>query len=492
MLGIPSITKTIQRLFKRRTSYEMFRDTFLYEYRRVKARYDAAETSTENYKHWANADSYSANAAASPEIRKIIRERSRYEIKNNSYGIGATETLANDLIGTGARLQFFSEDSNVNNYIEREWSTWCDEVRFVEKCLLMRKAKIVDGEGFAMYGTNEQLDHSVKLDLALLEAEQVTTPDFDFAANPENHIDGVIVNSFGTPIEYHVLKYHPGDIGTLGFTAVFNDYLKVPAREIIHYFTPQRPRQARGIPETAPSLPLFAQLRRATLAVMRAFEFAASVAGVLKTNNPQVDTKPNPQPFELIEYLIGTLLSLPEGWDISQIKAEQPVTTYKMFKDEILCEIARCLHVPFNVIANRSDGYNYASGRLDFQNYAKAIDVERHRLGHTVLNPTLRRWLNEATVVDPYLIDRKDVIARATYKWMYPASKHVDPKKEAEAALIRRKNGVTSLAVECANEGLDWQEVLLQRKREKDLEKEYGLESNLDDFSPTPDDQEED
>ena len=75
---------------------------------RVRGRYDAAATNDDNRRHWANADLLSANAAANPEVRRILRNRARYEVANNSYARGIVLTLANDAIGTGPRLQMLT------------------------------------------------------------------------------------------------------------------------------------------------------------------------------------------------------------------------------------------------------------------------------------------------------------------------------------------------------------------------------------------------
>ena len=47
---------------------------------RVHARYDAALTNPDNHRHWALADGLSADAAASPAVRRTLRNRSRYEV----------------------------------------------------------------------------------------------------------------------------------------------------------------------------------------------------------------------------------------------------------------------------------------------------------------------------------------------------------------------------------------------------------------------------
>jgi hypothetical protein len=57
-------------------------------YRRLRARYDAAVTNSDNYRHWANADGLSADAAASPEVRRILRNRARYGVANSSCAQG--------------------------------------------------------------------------------------------------------------------------------------------------------------------------------------------------------------------------------------------------------------------------------------------------------------------------------------------------------------------------------------------------------------------
>jgi hypothetical protein len=71
---------------------------------RLLGRYDAATTTTDNARHWAAADGLSANSANSPDVRRTLRNRSQYEIANNSYARGISLTLANDCVGTRASL----------------------------------------------------------------------------------------------------------------------------------------------------------------------------------------------------------------------------------------------------------------------------------------------------------------------------------------------------------------------------------------------------
>jgi capsid protein len=97
----------------------------------VRAKFDAAQTTPDNRRHWANADALAADAAASPEVRRTLRNRARYEVANNSYARGIVLTLANDVIGTGPRLQMLlgdGEDAANNGTIEREFMAWAKAV----------------------------------------------------------------------------------------------------------------------------------------------------------------------------------------------------------------------------------------------------------------------------------------------------------------------------------------------------------------------------
>jgi lambda family phage portal protein len=443
----------------------------LHRYRVLKARYDAAITNPDNMRHWANADGFSANAANSAEIRRILRNRSRYEVANNSYAKGICLTLANDVIGTGPRLQMLTPDANANRLIEREFGRWAQAVGLAEKLRTMRLARASDGEAFAILTSNETLVAPINLDLRLVEADQITTPDLFF--NLEPAIDGIIFDRFGNPVEYHVLKQHPGDLQLVKYDL---DYDRVPAKSVIHLFRCDRPGQARGIPDITPALPLFAQLRRFTLAVLAAAETAADFAGILYTDAPANGEADSAVPFEPIELEQRALMTMPGGWKMSQLHAEQPTTSHSEFVKQILNEIARCLNMPFNIAAGNSSGYNYASGRLDHQTYFKSIRVEQSHIEFTVLDRILTAWLDEAVLIEGFLPRAlRTLDADFSHQWFWDGREHVDPAKEADAQATRLTSHTTTLANEYAKQGRDWEAELHQRAKEVLLMEELRL-----------------
>ena len=96
--------------------------------RRVRAGFDSAETTEHNRRHWSRADALSPDAAASPEVRRTLRNRARYEVANNAYARGIVLTLANDSVGTGPRLQLLSDDPLLNHTVETDFHAWAQAV----------------------------------------------------------------------------------------------------------------------------------------------------------------------------------------------------------------------------------------------------------------------------------------------------------------------------------------------------------------------------
>jgi hypothetical protein len=201
-------------------------------------------------------------------------------------------------------------------------------------------------------------------------------------------IDGIMLDAWGNPQTYTVLRQHPGDL-----VAWKTQYDLVPAEAVVHWFRSDRPGQHRGVPEITPALPLFAQLRRYTLAVIAAAETAADFAAVLFTDAPANGEAQALEPMDVVELEKRMATVLPDGWRLGQIEAQQPTTSYAEFKREILNEIARCLNLPYNIAACNSSGYNYASGRLDHQTYYKAIRVEQAHLAEAVLDRIFAAWV---------------------------------------------------------------------------------------------------
>ncbi|HUU84057.1 MAG TPA: phage portal protein [Phycisphaerae bacterium] len=443
----------------------------------VRARYDAAQTTDENRRHWAQADHLSVNAANSSAVRRTLRSRARYEVANNSYAKGIVLTLANYVIGTGPRLQLLTDNADLNRRVEASFAAWSKAIGLGEKLRTMRISQVESGEAFGLLVTNGRIVHPVQLDMRLVEADQVASP-WPHLPGIDDATDGIALDASGNPASYSVLRRHPGDTGAMGRL----EHDTIPAAYVLHLFRPDRPGQVRGIPEITPALPLFAMLRRYTLAVLSAAEQAALPSGVVYTDAPPdpdgAEDSQTPEAMDTFEIDRGEWMTMPAGWKIGQVKAEQPTTVYSDFKHEVLNEIARCLNIPFNIAAGNSSSYNYASGRLDHQAFFKSIDVDWARIEGLILGRLFAAWLAEASFTGGTLAsDAKALFDGVPHQWFWDGWEHVDPAKESKAQGERLAQFTTNLATEYGRVGKDWEQELRQRARELALAKELGLSS---------------
>lgn len=432
--------------------------------RRIKARYDAAGTNPELERYWAQADLRSPRAANDRTIRERLRSRSRYECQeSNSFARGMLLTKQNDVIGVGPMLQVTTPDERLNEAIEARWAAWCRATHVVRTLRTHHGAKIGDGEGFIQRSFNARSTDENKLALLATEADLWTDP---WTPIDANEVDGIRFDDSGNPISYKRMRQHPGD--DVQYTAAY-DLDEFQAEDVIHWFRADRPDQRRGIPEFTAALPLFAELRRYRLAVLAAAETAADFTAVLYSDAPAFGEAPDEssEPFSTIDLERRALMTLPAGWKMSQLKAEQPTTEFARFSEAILCEIGRTAQMPLNIVAGSSREYNFASGRLDYLLYWSHCDVERYDYGCAVMDRIFSWWLDEALLIPGYLPSFGQV-RQVPHEWIWPPRRPIDEVAAAQADQIRWEMGFLT--------DVEW-----AKREQKDLLRHYAdLQRSLD------------
>ena len=371
--------------------------------------------------------------------------RSRYEYHNNSFYQGIASTIANYVVGTGPRLQMLTENKKLNLLIEKHWAEWSREIDLARTLRNSRTARVHSGEGFAVLRTNPGLDSPIKLDVFEVECDQVTSPLFGMvpSAYPDQFFDGVVLDPWGRPQEYHILRQHPGAFGA--FVLLGYEFDRWPARYVLHDYRSIRPGQQRGIPEALPSVPLFAELRRFSRAVLGAAETAADHSLTIESEAPASSDDDDPDTLEAMDTVdlrrrMATVL--PAGWKQSQMKAEQPTTTYGDYCQALLTEITRCLNVPLFFATLDARLANMASAYVVTQPFARSVQVDRAGYDRQ-LDRVLDEFLTEAVRVDGLL--PRDLPGEFPHTWRWPKiGEHADPNKTANGQRLQLSAGTSS------------------------------------------------
>lgn len=444
-----------------------------------RAGYDAAKSSNENRRHWAETDSLNATSQLTPAVRRTLRNRSRYECLNNGYAAGLIRTLVVDTVGTGPRLQMLTDDDKLNEAVEDQWRLWAGATNWALNSRILCGVKYVAGECFGVFRDSKRLTklgYPVTLDVRLIEPDQVTDGYMGqlFTVNGD---DGVVCDDDGDVTHYKILRFHPGDNrGMLAGVTLTPDV--VPVENVIHWYQPERPGQLRGVTPLAPVLDIFAQLRRFTKATLTAAEIAAMLAGVMTTDAPLGE--PGEQEnevatFDTIELVRGMLVTLPAGRKAEQFKPEQPTTNYQTFVNAKLRECGRPLNVPFGKMAGDHSNYNYSSGRMDDAPYWHDRDVERQELEAKVFDPLFWKWCDFARFVLPQWAMFAGRFWELKHVWHYDAKPSSDPVKDATGDELNLTNGSDTLSGIAARDGTTARALLQQRRRDLDLYDEFNL-----------------
>lgn len=432
----------------------------------VVARFDNARHTPDTMSLFRNVDSLAITAALSPDVRKTVRERARYVVANCPYAGSMLQTFVTHVVGPWATVSFprggISE--RLRDQITTDFDAWAMATKFWPKIHTMLRAKITDGEAFAVFVTDPAVVtelNPVKLNIKTIECDRVES--YTEAVTKENEFDGIRFDENGHPLEYRILKYHPGDyrsIRNIKYKA--GEWTK--ARFVIHYFDELRPEQVRGISAFLPALDIPASQKSYRSSVVDSAINAASISGVLSTDMVPESYGDDDEalgrcalsvpPNTTFQAQRGSLVTLPEGWKLQQMTAEQPTSNYDSFTRSLVAEMAACLCMPVNIAMCDSSQHNFASAKLDHMTYGDYVNAVRSTLSTEVLDRVFFAWLEEYAVI--HGLTRQQVLSLQKTEWLFTQRGNSDVMKDASADNTRLGNGTTTRATLYAKDGRDW------------------------------------
>lgn len=306
---------------------------------------------------------------------------------------------------------------------------------------------------------------------------------------------GVEIDEYGAPIAYHVRKVHENDVAFFGTTADAWTWDVIPARndwgrpQFMHSFDKTRPDQHRGIGLFSEILPLFGDLHKYKGAELKAALANAVVAGVMQSS---VDMETLLEMYGgdakmMLEERNGWLGNLGEGGAFIPLfpgdtfqshNPSRPNTAFAAFIMSLMRQIAANTGLPYEIIMKDFTVGSYSSLKAVFNTTYLTIDPIRDIVSTDWLIPLYQMWLEEAVatgqVEAPGFWKNKRAWSRCRY--LFPGRGWLDEVREAQAAQLRIATVMSTLEIECARQGLDYEEVIEQRAIEQDLMREHGVD----------------
>jgi len=302
---------------------------------------------------------------------------------------------------------------------------------------------------------------------------------------------GVIHDANGRPVAYRFKEKQSG-------IEVKRDYRARDAEGrtlVVHAFDPWDAEDVRGISVIASALRTQAnyhQLREATIATA---VLQTVFAATLTSPEPSADAFEALSALEdedltndFLDYFGARLdkakesrLSLDNaaqvshlapGEELKLLTAGTPGPDYLPFSNDLKREIARALGVTYSSYAMDHDGATYSSTRMEGATIWPIVLRRRKRIAAPIYQAVYESWLDEEIGEGriplkggyrAFLANRHSL---TWAEWQGPPKPTADDKKAAEAQTERLVNGTSTLEIECAENGLDVDDVIEQRARE--------------------------
>lgn len=447
----------------------------------------------------------SADAELLPELGTLVA-RSRDLARNNGIAAGGIQSILDNVVGTGLRLSATPDYRALgrdkawadewSEVVEAKWRAWaettnCDAARtlnFAGLTMQVFRGGLLNGEGLALPLWLPSRDRTYATCLQVVEADRLS--------NPLGQQDtatlrgGIELDRYGAPLAYHVRNSHPGDL--LSWTPDLYQWTRVPAftywgrRQAIHIHDRERTGQNRGKPLLSAVLPQFKMLDTYSGAELKAAIVNAMIAAFVKSSMPaeaiaglfgSPDKYLDARAGHSVRLQGGAVLPLFPGDEVQPFAPARPATAFDAFTKSVLRHIAAGLNIPYELLLKDFSQTNYSSARAALLEAWRFFNGRRQWLATYWASPVYELWLEEAVnlgeVEAPDFYQNRYAYSRC--RWIGAGKGWVDPVKEAQAAELRMKIGVSTLEDECAEQGKDWREVAEQRASEAKFLRQHGL-----------------
>jgi lambda family phage portal protein len=464
--------------------------------------------------------------------RDRIVSRVRDMVRNDGWAAGAVTRMLDNCVGANLRpiakpdyrfLADFSGSDAFDHQWAKEfarwhdshWRTWahamgcyCDASRnltFGQMMSLGFRHKLVDGDALAvMHWLPDRVDKG-----RARYATAVMMVDPDRLSNPQLRFDqhtmrgGVKVDKLGAAVAYFIRKAHAGD----WFNAVESlTWEEVPREDrygrpiVVHDFDSNRAGQHRG--GAGVFTPILTRLKmlikwdttEMDAAIINSifsayiespFDHEMTAEALNDSENPQLglyqQTRGEFHKGKSLMLGNSRIPMLFPGEQIKPVSKNSPGSNFEAFENAVLRNVASGLGLSAQQVSNNWSDVNYSSARGALLEAWKTLDRRRDDFAFKFAGPIRGAWLEEAMTVDepplpagaPDYIQCRDAYTRA--RWQGPGRGWVDPVAEKQGAVIGMDAALSTLEEECAAQGLDFEEVLEQRRYELELFDEYNI-----------------
>ena len=406
----------------------------------------------------------------------MLRGRSRELVRNNAWANRYVGLNGSNVIGSnGIVLQARLGNDDLNRATEAAWRRWGRAVTqdgrlsWIDAQHTAERTELVDGECFVRMIRG--FDNDFGFALQFIDADQLDVSFNRPRAEGQNEIRlGVEVDAQGARVAYHFYTGLQGDVN-----AMDRERKAIPADQIVHYYTPYRLNQTRGIPRFTPIMYDLNMLRGYQEAELVAARMGAAKTGFFEAPSDDAVNYDTDKEKLQISAEPGSPEQLPPGWTFNAWSPEHPTTAYPDFTAATLRSISSGLDVSYMSLTSDLTRANFASSRVGLLAERDSWRVRQRRSMEHFSEPIFGAWVEMALLAGQLDTGVSVSMYIEGKQWQPRGWTWVDPLKDVQAAVMAKKNRITSGQKIVAAMGEDLGDIYDDHAREQEISDRSGV-----------------
>lgn len=469
---------------------------------------------------------------------EVSRERSAASavtldlLTSNSTVATLVENLATYAVGTGLTLSsrpnhtalgISSEQAReLSDQIEQAWRMWanspleCDASgrhSLHQLATAAFKSYLTSGEVVGVIDWRTAPGAISKTKVKLLDARQLDQS-ITRIADGLSSVQGVAFDKQGRVVGYWIRPYVLGNINSAPPTILVRAFTSWGRPRVLHLFDLIAAGQLRGLPALTGALsPAHAK------GTLREYVLAQNLVQTMTATTIESDL-PSGQAMQSLQTDVpvhgeaslekglkargdyygeakvslqpGVIAHLMPGDKLKMNRAESPNATHDPFDKSLARDAAKAAGASYEDTSGDYSQTSFSASRLALELPSRINKRRRGAIVEPFYRAVFMAWLEEACETGliklpegaPAFWEARDAYSQSV--WRGEGKPVADPLKEAQAQVLRLENGLATYEEVLGENGLDFEEVLAQRKSEKQqLEAagfQYPVPKNRDDW----------
>lgn len=403
--------------------------------------------------------------ATDQAYRDVVRARARDLERNSDIMNSVLRSYRRNVIGAGFQLQVNGKNSRINKELERLWKKWCKarncDVTGTQNFMqIMRMAvtrkKVDGGILFVKVYTD---DGMIPFKLQMIEVDELDNMHTVTQKNGNRVIGGIEYNKYNRPIGYWIRQY---DID--GFTLSAPRF--VPAKDVIFYYTKNRPSQIREMSDMSPTIPRIRDTNEFMTAVSVKERIAACLSVFIKKTLPPVgigrgtnSDNSAKHDYDGKTLTPGMIKELNAGDDVQVVNPTGQATDATAFTKLQQRMIGAGQGLSYEATSRDMSETNYASARQgaieDEMTYQEEVDAIMDVMDEIYESFVISCVLSGQIRIKDFWDKKENYL---DHTWIKAPKKWIDPQKESNATKTAMNTGQKTFKEIAAEAGKDWRQ----------------------------------